>query len=145
MSMKKIFIGALLIPITAASLAFYSVNAQDSEDEIVLTEKQQSKFDKALAGRTAGPAQNCISRSEQRHFTAISDDIFIFKASRNNEVVYVNQPKNGCRGAQRNALVYQRPNTILCSGDIVRVEDLLSNTPVSSCAFGKFIPYTKNK
>ena len=142
--MKKLFITALILPITFVSITFYGVNAQD-EAAPELTEKQQAALDKALEGRTAGPAKSCIQRTEQRNFTVISDDIFIYSASRNNGTIYVNKPIGTCAGAENHILVYERPDFPLCHGEIITVLDRYANTFVSSCAFGKFIPYTKDK
>ncbi len=142
--MKKLFITVLILPISLASIAIYGVNAQE-EAAPELTEKQQAELDKALEGRTAGPAKSCIQRTEQRHFTVISDDIFIYSASRNNGTIYVNKPPRGCFGAEKHILVYERPDFPLCHGEIITVLDRYANTFVSSCTFGKFIPYTKDK
>lgn len=143
--MKKLFITALMLPISVASIAFYGVNAQNTENgNSDLTEKEQKVLDKALAGRTQGPATSCINRTQQRRLTYVNDDILIF-GRKNAKTIFVNKPAGGCHGAKRHALVYSRPSTSLCHGDIARVEDLISRTTVSSCAFGKFIPYTKSE
>lgn len=143
--MKKLFITALMLPISVASIAFYGVNAQNTDNEKSdLTEKEQKVLDKALAGRTEGPAKNCISRTQQRKLTYVNDGILIF-GSKNSKTIFVNKPVNGCPGADRFALSYSRPSTSLCSGDIAQVVDLVAGSTLSSCAFGKFIPYTKSE
>ncbi len=148
--MKKLFITALMLPISVASIAFYGVNAQNTVPKSVnaensnLSEKEQAKLDKALAGRTSGPAQNCISRIQQRNLTYVNDDILIF-GSRNAKTIYVNKPVDGCPNAQRYALSYSRPGTSLCSGDIAQIVDVVAGSTLGSCAFSKFVPYTKTK
>lgn len=142
--MKKLFITALMLPISVASIAFYGVNAQNTVAEnSTLTEKEQAKLDKELEGRVAGPARSCIQLRDQKNYRAISDDVLIFSSSRNAKTIYVNRPQNGCRGAKRDTLTYQRPDTALCHGNIASVVDFQANITVSSCALGKFIPYTK--
>lgn len=141
--MKKLFITALMLPISVASIAFYSVNAQNTvEEDSNLSEKEQAKLDKALEGRTAGPAKNCISRTQQRNLTYVNDDILIF-GSRNAKTIYVNKPSGGCPNAQRYALSYSRPGTALCSGDIAQIVDVVAGSTLGSCSFSKFVPYTK--
>lgn len=114
-----------------------------SGEQVQLTEKEQAKFDKRIEGRTAGKPRSCISRHDQRNMTVISDDVLIFGSRRNAKTIYVNKPFGGCRNADRNILVYSRPTSSLCSGEIVQIVDQGIGGPVGSCTFGKFIPYTK--
>lgn len=144
MSMKLNIAGAVLLPITLASIALLTANAQDSDlGQLDLTEKEQAKLDKELEGRVAGPAKSCIQLRDQEVYRAISDEILIFSATRNSKTIYVNMPHNGCPGAKRDALQYKRPDTALCHGNSATVFDFRANVLVSSCAFGKFVPYTK--
>ncbi len=113
-------------------------------ETIALTEKQQTKLDKRLEGRTAGEARSCINHSDQRQMTVISDDILIFGSSRNAKTIYVNKPYLGCRNADRNILTYSRPTSSLCKGEIVQLIDNGSGMTMGSCAFGEFVPYTKD-
>ena len=109
-----------------------------------LTEKQQTRLDKRLEGRTAGEAKSCINRNDQREMTVISDDILIFGSSRNARTIYVNKPYGGCNNADRNILAYSRPTSSLCKGEIVQMIDNLSGMTMGSCAFGEFVAYTKD-
>ena len=109
-----------------------------------LTEKQQVTLDKRLAGRTAGEPRSCINRSDQRRMTVISDDVLIFGSSRNARTIYVNQPYGGCRNADNSILSYSRPTSQLCKGEIITLIDSASRMPMGGCAFGEFVPYTKN-
>ena len=115
-----------------------------SEEKIELTEKQQIMLDKRLEGRTAGEAKSCISGNDQRNMTVISDDILLFSSSRNAKTIYVNKPYGGCHNADRNILVYRRSSAALCRGEIVQLVDNLSGMTMGSCAFGDFVPYTKD-
>ncbi|WP_417623010.1 hypothetical protein [Parasphingorhabdus sp.] len=115
-----------------------------SEEKITLTEKQQAKLDKRLEGRTAGKAQSCISAQDQREMTVISDDILIFGSRRNANTIYVNKPYGGCRNADRNILSYSRPTSSLCKGEIIQLIDNSTGMSTGSCAFGEFVPYTKD-
>ncbi|WP_417592616.1 hypothetical protein [Parasphingorhabdus sp.] len=115
-----------------------------SEEKITLTEKQQAMLDKRLEGRTAGEPKSCISSNDQRNMTVISDDLLLFSSSRNAKTIYVNKPYGGCRNADRNILVYRRSTAALCRGDIIQLVDNASGMTVGSCAFGEFVPYTKD-
>lgn len=137
MSIKKHLAAIIVAPLAIASAVF------GADDDIELSDKEQAAYEKALDGRTAGKPKQCISRAEQRNMTVISDDILIFGSSRNGKTLYVNKPHLGCNGAKHNVLTFIRPDTPLCSGQVVRVDDAISNTPVGSCALGEFIPYVK--
>lgn len=115
-----------------------------SEKKIELTEKQQARLDQRLEGRTAGEARSCINRNDQRRMTVISDDILIFSASRNARTIYVNKPPGGCPDADRNILSYRRSTSSLCRGEIVNLIDNASGISMGSCAFGDFVPYTRD-
>jgi hypothetical protein len=124
----------------AMLLAAPAVSAEKAE----LTEKQQTELDMRLAGRTAGEPQSCINRNDQREMTVISDDILIFGSRRNARTIYVNKPPGGCRNADRNILSYSRSTSALCQGEAITLIDNGTRMSMGSCAFGEFVPYTKN-
>jgi len=127
----------------SATITMLAIPAVSQDKSPELNPKQQALLDKALSGRSAGSATNCINRIDQKKMTVISDDILIFQSSRNSETIYVNKPGGGCSRVKKNSLVYQRPGTPLCRGDIAQVVDFLSGTSVASCAFSEFTPYTR--
>ena len=116
-----------------------------SGEKIQLTEEQQAKLDQQLAGRTAGEPRSCINANDQRNMTVISDDILIFASSRNAKTIYVNKPYGGCRNASRSILSYSRPTSSLCKGEAITLVDSASRMPMGSCAFGDFVPYTRDE
>jgi hypothetical protein len=124
----------------AMLLAAPAVSAEKAQ----LTEEQQAKLDKRLEGRTAGEPQSCINHNDQRNMTVISDDILIFSSSRNARTIYVNKPYGGCHNADRNILSYRRATSSLCKGEIIQLIDNGSQMTMGSCAFGDFVPYTKD-
>jgi hypothetical protein len=115
-----------------------------SGEKIELTDKQQVKLDKSLDGRTAGEPRSCINHNDQRDMTVISDDILIFGSSRNARTVYVNKPYGGCRNADISILSYSRPTSSLCRGEPITLIDNTTGMSMGSCAFGEFVPYTKD-
>ncbi|WP_373489989.1 hypothetical protein [Parasphingorhabdus sp.] len=131
----------LLFAIPAALLL--SAPAVSSE-QITLTEKQQTELDKRLEGRTAGEPRSCINRNDQRNMTVISDDILIFGSNRNAKTIYVNKPHGGCYNADNSILSYSKPTSSLCRGETVQLIDHGTRASMGSCAFGEFVPYTKD-
>ena len=134
--MKKLLLGIPMAMLLAAPAV--------SGERTGLTEKEQAKLDSRLEGRTAGEARSCINRNDQRNMTVISDEILIFSSSRNAKTIYVNKPFLGCRNAERSILSYSRPTSALCQGEAITLTDSASQMPMGSCAFGEFVPYTKD-
>ena len=127
----------------ALMLAAPAVNSGTSE--IKLSEKEQAKFDKIVAGRTAGKPVSCITRNDQKNMTVVGDKYLIYSSSRNSKTIYVNEPYGGGRNVDRNTLVTRRPSAQLCRGEIAQVKDITSGAFIDSCTFGSFVPYTKIK
>ncbi len=124
------------LALTACAPADYSAGDRAPQ----LTEKQQAKLDKKLAGRVPGEPVSCIWQARNLNYTAISDDVLIYERG---NTVYVNQPYGGCNGAEDYALVTRNTTSRLCSGQIAHVADLQLGMNVGSCALGKFTPYRK--
>ncbi len=112
--------------------------------EVQLNEKDQSKFEKAIEGRTAGEPLKCIGRTQQNNLRVIGDKYLVYGSSRNAKTIYVNEPYGGCQDADRHTLVTRRFTSNLCSGEIAEVVDSTTGTFRGSCSFGDFVPYTKN-
>jgi hypothetical protein len=97
----------------------------------------------ALSGRTAGPAQDCVSEADLAGNKAYGKDVIVF-SGRTNDVVYVNRLANGCPGLDvGRAIKIKTPATRLCRGDTVTVFDALSGTELGSCSLGEFTPYRR--
>ena len=86
---------------------------------------------------------SCISRIDQTKMTVVGDKYLIYQRSSNPKTIYVNEPYGGCRNAEHNTLVTRRIGSRLCSGEIAEVTDLSTGVHYDSCAFGRFVPYTK--
>ena len=115
-------------------------SAYNTDQPPQLTAKQQAKLDRLLKGRVAGEPVSCISQTQIRDFTAVSDDVLVYDTG---GTVYVNRPYGGCPGVTRDTLITRTPSTQLCSGDIATVQDLQIPMSNGSCAFGDFVPYRK--
>jgi hypothetical protein len=72
----------------------------------------------------------------------VSENTVAFKQGRSR--VWVNHMQGSCYNIDRgsNALVTRTSTTSLCRGDIATVVDTSTRTPVGSCVFGDFVPFT---
>lgn len=126
----------MALPVLLAACATSSM-AEDKPPE--LTEKQKAALDKALEGKVAGKAQNCISLTQRADLQVISDDILLYKAGR---TVYYNRVIGSCNGLSfGRTLVTNVFGGEICRGDIARVADLQAGMITGSCALGDFVPY----
>lgn len=119
--------------------------ANSGTAEVKLSEKEQAKFDKKIAGREAGKPISCINRTDQKNMTVVGDKYLIYSRSSNPKTIYVNEPYGGCRDVDRHTLVTRRPSSQLCRGEIAQVKDLHTGAFVDSCSFSSFVPYTKTE
>lgn len=102
--------------------------------------KAQATYDRLLAGKTAGPTQNCLPLYRTHDMTAIDDETIVFA---DGKTVYVNRTRGSCNNLDRGhyALVTRTFNSTLCSGDIAQVVDPTTGMYVGSCAMGDFVRY----
>lgn len=107
-----------------------------------LTDKQTSIMQKNLAGKVAGEPVNCISRSDTDNPIRVSDEIILYRASKN--LVYRNDLVGSCSGLGNGddiMVIRQFGTSQQCDGDIIRMVDRMTGMPRGSCSFGKFVPY----
>jgi hypothetical protein len=105
-----------------------------------LTEKQTQALEKDLAGKVAGEKVSCISQSGGNDMHVISDDVLLYRISRN--LVYKNELLGRCAGLSRgDTLVVELHGSQYCRGDLARVVDLTTGMLGGGCALGDFIPY----
>jgi hypothetical protein len=103
---------------------------------------QSGKAMRLLAGKVAGPPQDCISTINANDMTWLDHSTVAFK--RGSNLVYVNHFNGGCDNyADRYALVTRQVTGQLCRGDIAQLVDPVAHYPVGSCNFGEFIPYRR--
>ena len=108
------------------------------------TAEARAHLDKVLAGRVAGPPQNCITQFRSNDMVTIDDNTVLFKTG---SIYYRNDFRGeGCSQLSRPgaAMVTRNPTgSQLCSGDIVTVNDTASGMLLGACSFGQFVPYRK--
>jgi hypothetical protein len=96
-----------------------------------------------LAGKVAGPPQNCLSSYHQDDMVVIDENTIAFRQG--SRRVYINHMQGGCSnlGGSYALVTKQFGSSELCRGDIGQVVDLTNHLTVGSCVFGDFIPYTR--
>lgn len=97
------------------------------------------KLARELAGRTAGPAQNCVSTSRLGSATIYGDALLF----RDGATVWVNKIEH-CPGLSRDPiLVNEVFGGQSCENDLMRTIDRGAAIPGPVCRLGKFTPYRK--
>jgi hypothetical protein len=136
-----------LNPTTAFILPLITLAACGEMDSTPapLTEKQTERLDRELAGKVAGTPLNCISDFQTTNMIRISDEILLYRVSRN--LVYKNNLRSSCRGLARDndIVVSEQFGSQKCRGDILKLVDRTSGIPGPVCSLGEFVPYRKDK
>jgi len=112
--------------------------------EITHSPKAQAKLTQALAGRTPGPAVDCIRNYPANQMHIVDDSTILFDQG---GTVYVQQPRGGCPGIDTpgNVLITRSVGTnSTCTGDIGNIVHIPTGSGRGSCIFSQFIPYTKS-
>jgi hypothetical protein len=110
-----------------------------------LTAEQTERLDRELGGKVAGAPQNCISDFNANDLVRVSDDILLYRVSRN--LVYKNNLRSSCPGLARDngIIVSEQFGGQKCRGDLLRLVDRVSGIPGPVCSLGEFVPYRTNK
>ena len=104
--------------------------------------RAQQELDTYLAGKVAGPAQNCLPTFRSRDMVVIDDNTVLF---RDGARYWRTEMQGGCNGlgSKTYALVTRQFGSgDLCRGEIAQVRDLAAGFTVGSCTFGEFVPYS---
>ena len=113
-----------------------------SDEPAELSARAQSRFDEAVAERSAGPAVTCVPQRELRNTRTIGDGVMLFEGP--GDVVWVNRPPGGCPTLSiARAFRTRTPSSQLCRGDIVTVFDPVSGAEYAGCSLGDFTPYRR--
>ena len=127
-----------LLPV-AAVLAIAACAAPAPE----ISAAEQAGLDAALAGRTAGTPQDCVSTNLLRGNRSFGEGVILFEGL-SRGIVYVNRPPAGCPQLdQHRALRYEAHTNRLCRGEIVTIFDPSSGVIYGSCSLGDFVPYRR--
>jgi hypothetical protein len=105
-----------------------------------LTDRQVAELDKALAGKVAGEPKTCISRVPQTNLTVISDNVLLYRVSKN--LIYKNELIGSCNGlTYGDTMIVRSFGSQMCRGDITTTANLQTGIQTGACALGDFIPY----
>jgi hypothetical protein len=105
--------------------------------------EDEAKLAAALAGRIAGPAQDCVNERDLGGNESYGARVILFRGP-TDDVVYVNRPSARCPGLDSGwALRVRTPAARLCRGDIATVFDPVSGTDWGGCSLGEFTPYRR--
>ncbi len=108
------------------------------------TAKAEATLEKALAGRTPGKPQSCVSLAEVRDSRIIDRNTILFEGLGGR--VWRTDPPGGCSGlAPQRAIVTRSSMTQHCRGDIFHIVEPPAPMTFGACSFGDFVPYTKVK
>jgi hypothetical protein len=130
----------LAVMMSALALAGCAANADSQRGRQAEAERDLAK---ALAGRTAGKAQDCISLTAANGPEIIDRNRIVYRDGRR---VWVNDLGGSCPGLEEDdLLVIEVHGSQLCRNDLFRANDRGSVVPGRYCRFGKFTPYTKPK
>lgn len=100
-------------------------------------EQEQRILDRELAGKSAQPAERCVTTRNIHRMHVISDDTLLFRVS--SSLVYVNRLRQNCPGAAHSpsGLRIASRGSLYCSGDLAET----AAQGGSTCQLGDFIPY----
>lgn len=104
--------------------------------------KDAERFEKAVAGKTAGAPVDCIDRRRGSDFS-LAGRYAIFRT--NSSLTYVNELSPGCEpDLSRRTLIFRSTSSQLCRGEIAEAVDPLGGASGGSCTLGQFVPYTSS-
>ncbi len=120
------------------------VSCTTAPPDATASARSAQRYQELIAGKVAGPAQGCLPLLPTRgDMIVIDDQTVAFKGGAGR--VYVSHLSPGCSEVGLgNALITKQTGSSLCSGDIARVQNLMSGITVGSCTFGEFVPYTRS-
>ncbi len=105
--------------------------------------RTQERLDKALAGRVAGAAVDCVDAGRIGGPDIIDSRTILY---RDMGRVWRNDLPDQCRALQPGRILVVRLwGGQLCRGDLVDIADGGSSIPMGSCRLGAFTPYEKAK
>jgi len=103
---------------------------------------EQSQAPRELAGRTAGPPQQCVS-IEQAQPLRVSDTNRHTLIYGSGKTLYANDLGPQCGFGSDDILITEPIGSSHCRGDIVRSFDRLSRIPGPSCVLGDWVPFRR--
>jgi hypothetical protein len=101
----------------------------------------QQKLDKILAGRVAGPPEQCISLANNNRSQIIAGVGIVYGSGNR---LWLNRPTSGADSLREDDILLTRVTTgQLCNVDIVRLVDRVGRFERGFVNLGDFVPYTR--
>ncbi len=132
----------ILIPLAALALtAGCAATPQETAREDARQAREVARLERSLAGWSPGKPTSCI-QTRNANVQIYGDTLVYDDGARR----YRTQTTGGCFGLRRDDIIVTRSfGASLCQGDIVRTVDRTAGFPSGACAFGEFVPYTRNR
>lgn len=93
-----------------------------------------------LAGRTAGPAQACVSIVSTSGLRIAGPSTILYGSG---STIWANHLPSQCLGNSMDVLVTHPTGSQYCRGDIVLTMQPYGGIPGPSCVLGDFVPYRR--
>lgn len=107
------------------------------------TSRDDARLAKTLEGLTPGTPQNCIDSNRVGETRGFRDTI-LYVGGKNK--VWRNDTLGSCAGlANGDLLIVKSVSGRICAGDQASTRARIGGMLTSSCALGKFVPYTRAK
>jgi hypothetical protein len=101
----------------------------------------EAQLSRAVEGRVAGAAVDCINLRPMNSTQIIRDSAIIYDAG---STLYVNRPRSGAQSLDSwNTLFTRSHGSQLCRGDVVEVVDPTTGTTRGLVFLGEFVPYKR--
>ncbi|KQN25881.1 hypothetical protein ASE86_06725 [Sphingomonas sp. Leaf33] len=132
----------IILPLAALALtAGCAATPQQTARADAEQSRDIARLERDLAGWSPGAPQSCI-QTRNANVKIYGDTLVYDDGARR----YRNQTTGGCFGLKRDdIIVTQTFGSQFCRGDIVRTVDRTAGFPSGACAFGDFVPYTRDR
>ncbi len=138
--MKIAVVVSMIVLATGCAARSGSTAATDPDKAPMVAEED---LNKALAGRVAGPPQECVDEPGLGGNQSYGRGAILF-GDTTEKVVYVNRPPAGCPEIDSmRAIRASSSSTRLCRGYIITVFDPVTRMSYGTCTLGPFTPYVR--
>jgi len=133
-----------ILPIAAAAALGGCTMSDGPETASAASSDGSRALAEVLAGRTAGPPQQCVQLNTLRGNRGYGENTIVFEGP--GDLVYVNRTRSACPRLQPwNAIRIRTIGNSLCSNELVQVFDPQTGTEYGGCSLGEFTPYRRTR
>jgi hypothetical protein len=106
-------------------------------------DRNQEQFSRELAGRVAGPAQECVPIQQAENLRIVDQRTLAYGTGR---TLWVNRLESDCPGMQAmDRLIVDVHGSEYCRHDHFRSVGFSGSIPGPVCFLGKFTPYRRTR